>query len=89
MSRKRDDAAVGGIKGFFQNAYNSIEKLSTSGGSVLYTYSVWLAKTAGTWGFYFATTSMVVFMPLIFEIARERQVSFWFLFGVTTNYSLE
>lgn len=76
MARKNNDAgSVGGVKGFFQNVYKSVEKLSTSGGSLVATSAVWLAKTAGTLGFYFATTSMVIFMPLIFEIARERQVS--------------
>ena len=65
---------VGGIKGFLSRAYQSMETLGTQGGSLALTTSLWAAKTAGTWGFYAATTAMIVFVPLMFEIGRERQV---------------
>ncbi|CAB9500173.1 expressed unknown protein [Seminavis robusta] len=63
----------GGLKGFFQKAYNSLETLGKTGGGYVFAYSMWAAKTGGTLGFYFATTAMVTFMPLLFEISRERQ----------------
>ena len=76
---------VGGIKGFLSRAYQSMETLGTKGGSYALSTSLWAARTAGTWGFYAATTAMVVFVPLMFEIGRERQVrielhrTFWVL----------
>jgi hypothetical protein len=66
--------STGGLKGFFTNAWNSMETLGTSGGKIALASSIWAAKTAGTLGFYIATTAMVTFMPLLFEITRERQV---------------
>lgn len=64
---------VGGVKGFFSKAYKSLETLGTKGGQAAFATSIWAAKTAGTYGFYVATTAMVIFMPLLFEIGRERQ----------------
>lgn len=61
----------GGIKGFFTNAYKSFSE----GGGVAKDWSLWAAGTAAKVGFIIATTSMVVFMPLLFEIGREGQVN--------------
>jgi len=69
----KDSQSVGGIKGFFSKAYHSLETLGTKGGTFALSTSIWAAKMVGTFGFYLATTAMVVFMPLVFEIARERQ----------------
>jgi hypothetical protein len=60
-----------GLKGFFTRASKSFYE----GGLFAKDSSMWLAKWAGKIGFVVATTSMVVLMPLLFEIAREGQVS--------------
>ena len=73
-NNNKEGRAVGGIRGFFTRAYHSVETLGTQGGAMALSTSLWAAKTAGTWGFYMATTAMVVFVPLMFEIGRERQV---------------
>jgi uncharacterized membrane protein (UPF0136 family) len=64
------DKPVGGIKGFFMRAGVSFY----SGGIMARDWSWWLAQKGGHWGLFFASTSMVVLMPLIFEINREVQV---------------
>ena len=69
-----DNNSVGGIKGFFTRAYHSLETLSTQGSKAALAGTTWAAKKAGAFGFFFATTAMVIFMPLLFEIGRERQV---------------
>lgn len=83
-------APSGGIKGFFQKAAKSFQ----SGGIFAFDSTKWLAVKGAQIGFIIATTSMVVFMPLLFEISREGQVRDFFCVNVTfsrrarTIYSL-
>mmetsp|Transcript_116666 Transcript_116666/g.326359 ORF Transcript_116666/g.326359 Transcript_116666/m.326359 type:complete len:112 (-) Transcript_116666:317-652(-) len=58
---------VGGIKGFFMKAGKSFY----SGGLLAKDWSWWIAQKGGTIGLVLASTSMVILMPLIFEINRE------------------
>ena len=67
----KSDKQGGGIKGFFLRAGKSFY----SGGIVDRDVSFWLAKQGGRWGLFIASTSMVILLPLIFEINREAQVS--------------
>jgi hypothetical protein len=60
----------GGLKGFFVRAGTSFY----SGGLYVKEKSWMIAQMAGKVGFIVATTSIVVLMPLIFEIMREGQV---------------
>jgi hypothetical protein len=60
----------GGIKGFFERAGKSF----TQGFEFSKEWSWWLAQKGGTLGLFLASTSMVVLMPLIFEINREAMV---------------
>lgn len=60
----------GGIKGFFQKAAKSFK----SGGIFAKDTVTWLGTKGARIGFIVATTVMVTFMPLMFEIAREGQV---------------
>jgi hypothetical protein len=62
----------GGIKGFLSRAGNSFY----AGGMYCKEKSWVAARMAGNLAFIVATTSMVVLMPLIFEIMREGQVRF-------------
>ena len=60
----------GGIKGFLSRA-----GLSFYAGGMYCKEKSWIAaRMAGNLAFIVATTSMVVLMPLIFEIMREGQV---------------
>jgi hypothetical protein len=59
-----------GLKGFFIKAGKSFR----DGGSFAKETGTMMAKWAGKIGFVLATTAMVVFMPLLFEIGRESQV---------------
>jgi len=61
----------GGLKGFLTRASKSF----MSGGLYTWDKSYWLAEKLARVGFILATTSIVVLMPLVFEIAREGQVS--------------
>jgi hypothetical protein len=63
-------AQQGGLKGFFSRAGASFY----SGGLFVKEKSWMVAQYAGKIGFVVATTSIVVLMPLIFEIMREGQV---------------
>ena len=65
----------GGIKGFLSRAGKSFY----AGGLYVKEKSWMAAKMAGNVGFVVATTSIVVLMPLIFEIMREGQVRVNFL----------
>ncbi|KAL9191313.1 hypothetical protein ACHAXT_001019 [Thalassiosira profunda] len=60
----------GGVKGFLTRAGKSFY----AGGTYLKEKSWMAAKMAGNVGFVVATTSIVVLMPLIFEIMREGQM---------------
>uniref|UniRef100_A0A7S4A9Y4 Uncharacterized protein n=1 Tax=Pseudo-nitzschia australis TaxID=44445 RepID=A0A7S4A9Y4_9STRA len=57
----------GGIKGFFNRAASSFQQ----GFQISREWSYWLAQKGGTVGLFLASTSMVVLMPLVFEINRE------------------
>ena len=57
----------GGIKGFFNRAASSFQQ----GFQFSREWSYWFAQKGGTVGLFLASTSMVVLMPLIFEINRE------------------
>jgi hypothetical protein len=57
----------GGVKGFFMKAGKSFY----AGGTVARDVSYWLLQKGGRIGLFLASTSMVVLMPLIFEINRE------------------
>mmetsp|Transcript_19675 Transcript_19675/g.28942 ORF Transcript_19675/g.28942 Transcript_19675/m.28942 type:complete len:111 (+) Transcript_19675:209-541(+) len=71
MAKKKSATPeAGGIKGFLGKAFKSFY----SGGSVAKDWSYWLAQKGGRIGFVIASTSIVVLMPLIFEIAREGQM---------------
>jgi hypothetical protein len=70
MAPSSTDKQVGGIKGFFMRAGGSFYQ----GSLVAKDWSWWLAQKGGSWGLILASTSMVVLMPLIFEINREVQV---------------
>lgn len=58
------------MKGFLNRAGTSF----LAGGVYIKEKSWMVAKMAGNIGFMIATTSIVVLMPLIFEIMREGQV---------------
>lgn len=64
------DRPVGGIKGFLTKAVQSF----STGGALATQWGYWLAQKAGHIGIIVASTSMVIFLPLIFEINREVQV---------------
>jgi len=65
----------GGIKGFFNRAASSFQQ----GFQFSREWSYWLAQRGGTVGLFLASTSMVVLMPLIFEINREITVCPFFV----------
>eukprot|EP00553_Chaetoceros_curvisetus_P015455 CAMPEP_0204651752 /NCGR_PEP_ID=MMETSP0718-20130828/13910_1 /ASSEMBLY_ACC=CAM_ASM_000674 /TAXON_ID=230516 /ORGANISM="Chaetoceros curvisetus" /LENGTH=108 /DNA_ID=CAMNT_0051675593 /DNA_START=73 /DNA_END=396 /DNA_ORIENTATION=- len=69
MAPKRKEGS-GGLKGFFTRAGKSF----MTGGLFARDQSVWMAEKLAKIGFIVATTSIVVFMPLVFEIAREGQM---------------
>lgn len=66
-SKEVTTTATGGLKGFFQRAGSSFK----AGGILAKDYTYWLGLKGARVAFIFATTSIVVFMPLIFEISRE------------------
>jgi len=70
-SKEVTTTASGGLKGFFQRAGSSFK----AGGILAKDYTYWLGLKGARVAFIFATTSIVVFMPLIFEISRESMVS--------------
>jgi hypothetical protein len=61
----------GGIRGFLERANKSFQL----GFAVSREWSWWLAQKGGSVGLFLASTSMVVLLPLIFEINREAMVS--------------
>mmetsp|Transcript_4574 Transcript_4574/g.6681 ORF Transcript_4574/g.6681 Transcript_4574/m.6681 type:complete len:110 (-) Transcript_4574:237-566(-) len=66
----KKQAGGGGLKGFFSRAGKSF----MTGGLFAQEKSIWAAEKICRIGFILATTSIVVFMPLVFEIAREGQM---------------
>lgn len=74
------------MKGFFSRASKSF----LTGGLFAKDTSFWAAEKLCKVGFMVATVSIVVLMPLVFEIAREGQVRFYiyicfFLFRYTST----
>jgi hypothetical protein len=61
---------AGGIKGFLQKLGKAGKWSFDTGASI----SQWAYQYGGKAAFILATTSMVVLMPLLFEITREAQV---------------
>ena len=68
---KKTKKEAGGLKGFLTKAGSSFYK----GGMVAKDWGWWAAQKSGRIGFIVATTSIVVLMPLVFEISRETTVS--------------
>jgi hypothetical protein len=65
---------VGGIKGAVQRSATWLLDAATQARSTGFEYLKWGVKIGGTVSFALATTSMIVLMPLLFEISREGQV---------------
>jgi hypothetical protein len=65
---------VGGIKGAVQRSGTWLLDTATQARSIGFEYLKWGVKIGGTVSFALATTSMIVLMPLLFEISREGQV---------------
>jgi hypothetical protein len=61
----------GGIRGFLERANKSFQL----GFAFSREWFWWLAQKGGSVGLFLASTSMVVLLPLIFEINREAMVS--------------
>ena len=80
-SSSSSSKASGGLKGFLQRASSSFLKAFDASKE----YGSWFAHYGGQVGIFLASTSMVVLMPLIFEINREVMVRCFFGgdFGVT------
>ena len=71
VKKSKTKTAPGGIKGFLTNAQSSFRQL----GNLSKDWGWYVAQKSGRIGFVVATTSIVVLMPLVFEISRETQVS--------------
>ena len=71
QKKSKSSQQPGGLKGFLTKASKSF----VAGGIFAKDKSLWVAQKMAKVGLIIATTSIVVFMPLIFEIAREGQVS--------------
>lgn len=65
---------VGGIKGAVQRSGTWLLDAATQARLKGFEYLKWGVKVGGSLSFALATTSMVVLMPLLFEISREGQV---------------
>lgn len=74
----------GGLKGFLSRASKSF----LTGGLYAKDKSYWAAEKLCKFGFIVATTSLVVLMPLVFEIAREGQVCTFILLEYFLNKSI-
>lgn len=70
LSETMSTQRVGGLKGFFQRAGKSFSQA----GGLAKDWSMKLAPYVGRIGLFLASTSMVVLMPMIFEINREHMV---------------
>ena len=68
----KESKPAGGIKGFLQKTGKAGLWAMETGSSL----AQWTYRYGGQAAFILATTSMVVLMPLLFEITREAQVSF-------------
>lgn len=73
----KESKPAGGIKGFLQ-------KTGKMGSAVF----KWTYLVGGKLAFVLATTSMVVLMPLLFEITREGQVRYAILLLIQTMKNL-
>mmetsp|Transcript_12219 Transcript_12219/g.17610 ORF Transcript_12219/g.17610 Transcript_12219/m.17610 type:complete len:112 (+) Transcript_12219:87-422(+) len=67
--KKNAKSSNGGMKGFLSKAGKSFY----AGGVWARDMAFWTAQKSGRVGFILATTSMVVLLPLLFEIGRETQ----------------
>lgn len=69
-------SSSGGLKGFLQKTGQVVQTV----GGTCYAYGTagaqWAFKWGGSTAFVIATSSVLVFMPLLFEIGREGEVSF-------------
>ena len=74
--KRKSNEKGGGLKGFFTRASKSF----LAGGLYTKDKSYWLAEKLAKVGLIVATTSIVVLLPLVFEIAREGQVRVVFVF---------
>ena len=72
MAASSSERRSGGLKGFFERAGKSFYQ----GGLLAKDWSRSAAQFGAKWGLILASTSMVILMPLIFEINREVQVRF-------------
>ena len=76
--KKGGSVTTGGLKGLLQRggtwAYETGVYTRDKGSESL----KWIVKKGGNLAFALATTSMIVLMPLLFEIAREGQVRAFF-----------
>ena len=67
MAPSKTSNKGGGVKGFFTRAAASFQQ----GFQISRDVGYWLAMKGGSIGLVLASTSMVILMPLIFEINRE------------------
>lgn len=65
---------VGGIKGAVQRSGTWLLDTAAQAKVIGFEYLKWGVKVGGSVSFALATTSMIVLMPLLFEISREGQV---------------
>jgi hypothetical protein len=70
----KESKPAGGIKGFLQRTGKLGLWVRDTGSSAV----KWTYRVGGKTAFMLATTSMVVLMPLLFEITREAQVREYF-----------
>mmetsp|Transcript_8368 Transcript_8368/g.10587 ORF Transcript_8368/g.10587 Transcript_8368/m.10587 type:complete len:113 (-) Transcript_8368:102-440(-) len=68
--KRKSSSSGGGLKGFFTKAGKSF----VTAGSYGKDQSYWVAEKLAKLGFIFVTSCIVVFVPLVFEIAREGQM---------------
>ncbi len=85
MAPSKNSNKGGGVKGFFTRAAASFQQ----GFQISRDVGYWLAMKGGRIGLVLASTSMVVLMPLIFEINREITVRLSILWRVLKRISVD
>mmetsp|Transcript_10010 Transcript_10010/g.13223 ORF Transcript_10010/g.13223 Transcript_10010/m.13223 type:complete len:114 (+) Transcript_10010:106-447(+) len=65
---------AGGIKGFFQRTGKVVHSAGMACVQFGSTGALWAYKWGGSTAFVVATSSVLVFMPLLFEIGREGEM---------------
>ena len=83
MAPSKTSNKGGGVKGFFTRAAASFQQ----GFQISRDVGYWLAMKGGRIGLVLASTSMVILMPLIFEINREITVRFIILLSSCIVFS--